>query len=71
VWRTGLPNAVAVSGSGPVRYLIYYGMREYARAMGDPCLGEVEAESKEAAEALGRERFDTHGAGAWAVEVRK
>lgn len=52
------------------KWRIYYGLREYARETGDPMLGIVEAESKEAAESQAG-RFglgNVPSAGYWAVE---
>ncbi len=51
------------------RWRIYHGLREYAREVGDPVLGTVEAESKDEAERIAAERgLGVAGAGHWAVE---
>lgn len=51
------------------RWLIYHGLREYARETGDPLLGVVEAASKDEAERLAAERgLGVAGVGCWAVE---
>jgi len=49
---------------------IYYAEREFAREMGDPCLGQVQASCKKEAEIAAWEKgLDSHGVGFWAVEV--
>ena len=46
---------------------IYYSSREYAREMGDPQLGILEAPTQVAAEELAHKTFDGRGAGLLAV----
>ncbi len=46
---------------------IYHASREYARVMGDPKIGEVEAATKDEAERIACEAGIARGAGAWAV----
>jgi len=54
-----------------MRYAIFYQDREYAREMGDPCLGTVEADSKEEAKRRAIEKgWLVPGAGVWAVELK-
>lgn len=48
---------------------IYHRDREYARELGDICLGTVVAPSKDAAERAAEARWYLP-TGAWAVEVR-
>jgi hypothetical protein len=57
------------------RWAIYHASRKFAKERSDPCLGTVEADSKEQAEELAAKDGEIAsrvypGAGLWAVRVR-
>jgi hypothetical protein len=52
------------------KWAVYYRSREYARRVGDPCLGYVWASSKEDADRMARVAGMGGVAGAWCVPVR-
>lgn len=54
----------------PVKWNIYYSCREYAREVGDPCLGQVTARTKAEAERLA-EHLGNSAVGKWAVPALK
>ena len=60
------------SGGAPVaRWGIYHQDREYAREMGDPCLGMVEAGSKPEAEAAAHRQGFRGLVGLWAHPLER
>lgn len=52
----------------PKRWHVYYQDAEFARLMGDPLLGTVEAATREEAERQGASLVPFAGGGAWVVE---
>ena len=60
----------AKAAQPPVKWNIYYSCREYAREVGDPCLGQVTAPTKAEAERLA-ESLGNSTVGKWAVPALK
>jgi hypothetical protein len=52
--------------TGPLRWGIYHQEREFAREVGDPCLGVVTAQTKREAEMKARRRGCSGPTGLWA-----
>ena len=52
--------------TGPLRWGIYHQEREFAREVGDPCLGVVTAQTKREAEMKARWRGCSGPTGLWA-----
>ena len=50
----------------PIRWGIYHREREFAREVGDPCLGAVTARTKDEAEAEARRQGLSGPTGVWA-----
>ena len=64
-------RSTAQNRTGSIRWGIYYQEREFAREVGDPCLGVVTARSKREAEDEARRRGISGPTGIWGHPLPK